>query len=400
VVDALEFLAGTIHGDGDFSGARHVVVAGGGNTAMDAVRRASRLAGVETLRCSYRRSRADMPAEREEVELALREAEAMALAAALGAGRTRAEPALVEMSQPERLEPGRLILRLMEAGAPDSSGRRAPVASDRTLELPCDLLILAIGELPDPRLLQRLGASIGKDGRPLVELPSGAAGQARRVFVVGDARRGPASIIAAEADGRAAAQAIMADAGIGYRVSSYAPPEPRHGALAARGDLAPALAPADPAFLAREASRCLECDSVCERCVEVCPNRAYVAIPAGPGERMAQILQVDALCNECGNCGSFCPWEGEPWKGKPGLFADAAALSAASKAGFAIGADLSLSFRAEIGGGMESLPFDAWFAQGREAGASRRIQELARRVLRDHAYLLPRPAMASGKVAP
>ncbi|MEI6876036.1 MAG: hypothetical protein WCL50_13005, partial [Spirochaetota bacterium] len=201
--------------------------------------------------------------------------------------------------------------------------------------------------------------------------------------------RGPASIIQAEADGRAAARAVMDKAGIAYRSTRYAPPPPDGKALAGRGDLASSLQPGDPGFLRREAERCLACDSACERCVEVCPNRAYFIVPPNPGERMAQILQIDSLCNECGNCGSFCPWDGEPWKDKPALFRDAAALEASAKAGFSVAKDRSLRFRAAPGQASVALDFDAWFSfAGQASHEGERMLDLARTVLRDHSYLL------------
>lgn len=67
-------------------------------------------------------------------------------------------------------------------------------------------------------------------------------------------------------------------------------------------------------------NRCLHCDSYCGNCVEVCPNRANIAIKV-PHLEQCQILHVDYLCNECGNCRSFCPWKGAPYQEKWTLFA-------------------------------------------------------------------------------
>lgn len=59
---------------------------------------------------------------------------------------------------------------------------------------------------------------------------------------------------------------------------------------------------------------------MCETCVEVCPNRANVAIRV-PGMRQRQIVHVDGMCNECGNCAVFCPYRGgRPYKDKLTLF--------------------------------------------------------------------------------
>ena len=58
---------------------------------------------------------------------------------------------------------------------------------------------------------------------------------------------------------------------------------------------------------------------MCETCTEVCPNRANIAI-AVPGKRMRQIIHVDGMCNECGNCAIFCPYDSRPYKDKFTLF--------------------------------------------------------------------------------
>ena len=65
----------------------------------------------------------------------------------------------------------------------------------------------------------------------------------------------------------------------------------------------------------KEAGRCLGCSTICENCVEVCPNRANIAIQV-PGMEKHQIIHVDYLCNECGNCKSFCPYSSAPYLDK------------------------------------------------------------------------------------
>ena len=64
----------------------------------------------------------------------------------------------------------------------------------------------------------------------------------------------------------------------------------------------------------KESRRCLGCHALCAECVEVCPNRANTMIRVANGFRDEwQILHLDALCNECGNCATFCPWDGKPY---------------------------------------------------------------------------------------
>ena len=67
-----------------------------------------------------------------------------------------------------------------------------------------------------------------------------------------------------------------------------------------------------------EGSRCLSCNTVCENCVDSCPNRANVAVTLADGR--VQIVHVDKLCNECGNCTHFCPYASEPCHDKFTLF--------------------------------------------------------------------------------
>ena len=68
-----------------------------------------------------------------------------------------------------------------------------------------------------------------------------------------------------------------------------------------------------------ESRRCLECATVCELCVDVCPNRANVAIKV-PGLVQEQILHIDGMCNECGNCETFCPYQSAPYRDKFTLY--------------------------------------------------------------------------------
>jgi putative selenate reductase len=405
-VDALSFLelsseAEGAHKTSPFAGKRRVAVAGGGNTAMDAVRVALRIPGVEEVSLLYRRTRDEMPADREEIGEALSEG-----------GK------LLELAQPEAARDGRLVVRRMRLGDRDASGRRSPLPSEESFELDCDLLVEALGEACDAALLGGFGIALGKDGRPLIDratqaaapgpatagLPLYAGGRPLSVYVGGDAARGPASIITGCADGKRAALDILAKAGLDGRVSLYAAPAPDPSTLAIRGRLAFSVedrASAD--FAVREAERCLECDSACLRCVEVCPNRANMALPTAASAAYGQafqILHVDGLCNECGNCGFFCPWEGEPFRGKPTLFASRADLEGSRNAGFAI-----VSAQGEAGterprlymrptpeAAVSGWAWEEWSMaqdlEGKEGHEAAAMAALAALVLADHPYLL------------
>ena len=248
---------------------RDVAVIGGGNSAMDTARAVRRLPGVERVRLVYRRTRQYMPAEEEELELALAEG-----------------VEFLELLAPVGVKDGVLTCRVMELGAPDASGRRAPADTGRTLTLPCDTLIAAVGEGIDETV------DVG------------------RWPVIGDRRRGPATVVEAIADAMEAARAIAdfdPDLYVDKNVNpDYQKPLGRRGTLCA--DCAASPEP-----------RCLGCATVCETCAEVCPNRANAAVWV-PGMRQRQIVHLDGLCNECGNCATFCPYDSAPYKDKFTLY--------------------------------------------------------------------------------
>lgn len=71
-----------------------------------------------------------------------------------------------------------------------------------------------------------------------------------------------------------------------------------------------------------DGSRCLACNQVCDVCADVCPNRANisVAVDSDLFTQNRQIIHVDGMCNECGNCATFCPHGGKPYKDKITIF--------------------------------------------------------------------------------
>jgi len=111
-----------------------VVVVGGGNTAMDAARTSWRL-NADKVIVLYRRTKAEMPADKMEIEDCLEEGvEIMELAAPVGIVRENGKLKALQCIR-------------MKLGEPDSSGRRRPVPQEGSeFELPCDLVISAIGQ--------------------------------------------------------------------------------------------------------------------------------------------------------------------------------------------------------------------------------------------------------------
>jgi putative selenate reductase len=193
------------------------------------------------------------------------------------------------------------------------------------------------------------------------------------VFAGGDVVIEPGSIIAACADGRKAAEAIAARLGL-----AFTQPSARPAVLSERDIIdvkavrarriareVPAARPVEArggfeqiestltAVQARvEGLRCVQCTAFCDKCVEVCPNRANYTFRVRPvrwelpliaggeaGLRVAgteefrvvqdrQILHVDDFCNDCDNCQTFCVHHGRPYADKPRLFLDADAFAA------------------------------------------------------------------------
>ena len=268
-----------------------VVVIGGGNTAMDAARAAKRLPGVERVRLVYRRTKRYMPADEEELALALMDG-----------------VEFMELLAPVGVKDGVLTCSVMELGAPDASGRRSPVATGKTVEVPATAVITAVGEHVEEAPFTQSGVALDRKGRPVVyeDMATGVPG----VYAVGDARRGPATVVEAIADAAKAAQAIV-DLELDKYTDRNINPD-YNKPLGKKGDL---CADCD----SRADTRCLGCPTVCEVCADVCPNRANVAV-AVPGKRQRQIVHVDGMCNECGNCGTFCPYESRPYKDKFTLF--------------------------------------------------------------------------------
>lgn len=292
VTDALEFLMEAKENGASMNIGKDVVVLGGGNTAMDVARAAKRLPGVEHVRLIYRRTKRYMPADEEELQLAIEDG-----------------VEFLELLAPVGAENGKLKCSVMELGAPDASGRRSPVDTGRTEEYPADTIIAAIGETIDTTLYAELGVEMDAKGRPVVDanMMTTEAG----VYAVGDSRRGPATVVEAIADSAKAAAAIAGISYDKYAEENIAADEKLYTAKKGVQSRDTGKTPDD---------RCLGCPTVCEVCTDVCPNRANVAIHV-PGKCKAQIIHVDGMCNECGNCEVFCPYKGgRPYKDKFTLY--------------------------------------------------------------------------------
>ena len=295
-----ESKAGTLEDLGE-----NVIVIGGGNTAMDAARAAVRTKGVRHVRLVYRRTAKYMPADEEELELAKEDG-----------------VEFCELLSPVAFENGMLLCNVMKLGEPDASGRRSPVETGETVTLPCDTLIAAVGEKIETELFAENGIALTERGR--VRTNANLETSRDRIYVIGDCSRGPATVVEGIKDARTVADAIVGK--YTYEIPASAHPTEaacfeKHGILK------------DYEQAEKERLRCLSCGTVCECCVQVCPNRANVAIKV-PGKEKPQILHVDRMCNECGNCLVFCPYDSKPYKEKFTLFATEAEFMGSENKGF------------------------------------------------------------------
>ncbi len=202
VVSANEFLTRTnlMHAydpayDTPIQVGRHVVVVGGGNVAMDAVRTAKRLGAEATI--VYRRSEKELPARAEEVHHA--RAEGIEF-------RMLTNP--VEVLGDDKGWVCGIRCVEMELGEPDASGRRSPVVkAGSEFELECDVVVMALGTSPNP-LLAATTAGLETDRRGCISADAAGATTRAGIFAGGDAVTGAATVILAMGAGRKAAQAI------------------------------------------------------------------------------------------------------------------------------------------------------------------------------------------------
>jgi len=305
--NALEFLAEFKQTDGKVSLGKHVVVIGGGNTAMDTARAAKRNAGVEHVYLVYRRTRRYMPADEEELVMALEDG-----------------VEFKELLSPVKLENGQLFCKVMQLSDYDVSGRRGVTETGETVWVPADTVIAAVGEKVPTDWYQANGLAVSEKGRLYVDEKTLKTSD-DNVYAAGDGLYGPATVVEAIRDGRKVAEAIAGEV-LACDFDKLAEEEKVY---AKRGVLK------EEQKETKEAGRCLGCSTICENCVEVCPNRANIAIQV-PGMEKHQIIHVDYLCNECGNCKSFCPYSSAPYLDKFTLFETEADMENSKNQGFAV----------------------------------------------------------------
>ena len=350
VIDALAFLGAAKKGLPQALGDK-VLIIGAGNSAMDAARTARRLVKNGTVDIVYRRTRAQMPADPEEVEACIDE----------GIGlKTLLAPKSVKVVGGRAAA---LVCDVMKLGEKDKSGRARPEPTGETLEIPCTAIISAISQSVVTDFTQGTAIQVNRGAIAVDERGETAE---KDVFAGGDAVHGPSSVIQGIADGRAFALEFVRRHGIAAPKVTEEAKKDGVGAenlvkkaIRTRAAAIPTLPKgermnfelvhgclSDEAARA-EAGRCLECDKLCSICVTVCPNRANQAYAVTPraiavptytlkGGQLVQTAESTLAvlspiqtfnmadsCNKCGNCQAFCPTAGAPFRDKPRVWLSA-----------------------------------------------------------------------------
>ncbi len=279
----------------------HVVVLGGGNTAMDCARSALR-AGASRVTVAYRRTFEEMPAITEEIEEAREEGIHFAM---------QRQPLAF---RGENGAVSGVELAVVTMGEPDESGRRRPVVTDETSWLECDVVLLALGQGADTGFFPA-GWEL-KDGRVH------SAGQALNVFGAGDLATGEGTVTHAIGSGRRVAG--LALQALGEEVEVFERPDRRRSVpvtdirldhFARSKPAADGLQAVEERITnfeqvnsgmasAEEVHRCFSCGhcTECDTCLVYCPE--------GIIRRAAPGYEVDySYCKGCGICVEECPRE-------------------------------------------------------------------------------------------
>jgi putative selenate reductase len=305
-IDALKFLEDAKSSGYTLNIGKRVAIIGGGDVAMDCARAAKRSKGVEKATIVYRRTREFMPAQSEEIALALADG-----------------VEIIELCAPLNYTDGTLTCEIMTLGDYDASGRRGIVGTGRKTELRFDAVIGAVGARVDTALFARNG--LAQDGKGFPALNAVGESSVAGVYVAGDCKAGPATVVKAIADSKVIACDILSKLSLANDFSEISAALDLSELYARKGVISGKLDAAD------DASRCLSCAQVCEVCCDVCPNRANVLVKLNGAH---QVVHIDRMCNECGNCAIFCPHADKPYTGKFTVFSSEEDFTDSSNRGF------------------------------------------------------------------
>jgi putative selenate reductase len=342
VWDQLTFLSEN-RSSGKTKVGKNIAIIGGGLSAVDAARTANRImenGGKVTM--IYRRTKKEMPVGDDEITSMLEEG-----------------IELIELSAPVSISQNNSNLYLkcikMKLGDEDESGRRRPIPIEQSeFNMTFDTIITAIG--------QDIALDFVEGNKLNVNEVTNET-QIANVFAGGDFLRGADSLINAMGDGRKVAEKIIQRSIDDYKLPKLKQAKKisleefqRKQAYREFGSSLPEIdvdertgfdlvhPVLDEETAKREAERCLFCEDVCNICIGVCPNFSNVSFEVEPielpvweatlnGEDYTiekidtfiikqgnQIFNIGDFCNECGNCDTFCPTSGAPYKTKPHFY--------------------------------------------------------------------------------
>ena len=344
VIDGIKFLRAAKN-KLDLSLGATIGVIGAGDVAMDCARVANRLTGGK-VSIIYRRSIEQMPAHKEELDALIEE----------GIEINELVAPKTVISKNGRISAIRCSK--MRLGKPDASDRKRPIEIPNTdFCIPFDNLIIAIGQQPDFSFLDDLPVKLNKKGYIDVS-DNTLETSVKGVYAGGDAiQSGPLTIVKACGDGKIIADSIRsADESVSVQKIGFAEINETdtvellkkrahrkfrvpilHLPVEKRDDFDEIIQMLDEKTAKQEAKRCLKCNTFCNTCVSVCPNKAIISYKITPFEIQLPIISRDTTetfaitqqyqiaiftpyCNECGNCAMFCPSAGKPHIDKPRLY--------------------------------------------------------------------------------
>jgi putative selenate reductase len=342
VIDPLTFLFNAKLGENPVKG-KNLAIIGGGNTAMDAARVAYRLVGESgSVTVIYRRTKEQMPADLGEIKAVQDEG-----------------ISIMELTAPKRVlhDSGKVMgLECVKMSLKQSVAGKRPspeLIPDSEFSLEFNVIIPAVGQ---EVVLDFIDPELFKPHPNTYEI------RMKRVFTGGDAMRGAATAIKAIADGRKIAEHIARLENLTIPTTPVYPKKHsyvelmqqrayrefsrpvKESPLNERKSFKPVSFSLSESDAVSETLRCMNCDEICNICVTVCPNRAnygYEIVPVDiqlykaarkengvsiePDKIFSikqkyQVLNIGDFCNECGNCDTFCPTSGAPYKHKPRFY--------------------------------------------------------------------------------
>ncbi|PIW69662.1 MAG: putative selenate reductase subunit YgfK [Ignavibacteriales bacterium CG12_big_fil_rev_8_21_14_0_65_30_8] len=342
VFDQLSFLSKTRIGNKIKAG-KNIAIIGAGLSAVDAARTANRIKEKDgKVTMIYRRTKNEMPVGDDEIKAVLEEGiDLIELAAPLSISQ-----------KDEKLN---IKLIKMKLGDKDESGRRRPIQIENSeFNLNFDSIITAIGQDISYDFIDEKSIKINHKTFE-TQIPN--------VFAGGDVLRGADSLINAMGDGKKAAEEIINRSNKILKTETAEQKKKlsfdefqKIQAHRKFGDDLPEISleertgfkmvhpVLDEETAKQEAERCLFCEDVCNICVGVCPNFSNVSFEVEKTElpvwqiikkgndfsfnqvdsfvvkQENQILNIGDFCNECGNCDTFCPTSGAPYKTKPHFY--------------------------------------------------------------------------------